>query len=240
VHPPPNAQQQKEELQKKEEARRDEQERRDLEQQLQAFDAYEFYGSLEQWANHPIPSPIKQTIHLSPLRQKVISLQPMPLSRKELVGLRRISSDSGRLLYLLRAINHRGMECPYVHQLHRLCLEKAIEKCNRLAFAGVEYTKSPGICARLAQFFNMGHLSSMKRDLQFFKSRLETILIMCRHEEFAQDLIHLRRAVTHRTDMLMNIDQAPQGVAPQREEAHKSPKAMVRMAPSSSGFGDQK
>jgi hypothetical protein len=207
VHPPPNAQQQREELQKKEEARREEQDRRSLEVQFQAFDAHGFYEALEGWATYPIPQPIQQTIHLTPLRQKVIMQQPMPLSRKELFDLRRISSDCARLLYLLRAINQRGIECPYVHQQHRPSLEKAIEKCDRLKTARQEYNKGFGMWARFAQLLNKSHLDSMKKDLDFFKTRLEAVLMMCRHEEFAQDLMHIRRAVTYRTGLLLSPNE---------------------------------
>jgi hypothetical protein len=223
VHPPPNAQQQREELQKKEESRREEQDRRNLEVQLQAFDAHEFYGTLESWTSYPVPKPIRQTIHLTPLRQKAVLRQPIPLSRKELSDLRKISSDCARLLYLLRAIDQRGIECPYVHQQYRSSLEKAIEKCDRLKTAGQDYSKTPGMWARCAQLFNKTHLDMMKKDLDFFKSRLEAILIMCRHEEFAQDLKHIRRAVTYRTGLLLNSSEQ-QG----RERQVSGPRPVVK------------
>lgn len=231
MHPPPNAQQQREELQRREEARREEQERRNLETQLQTFDAYEFYGALDSWTTNPVPPPVRQTIHLTPLRQKVIMQQPLPLSRKELVDLRRLSSDCARLLYLLRAIDQRGIECPYVHQMHRPSLEKAIEKCDRLKAAGQEYTKSSGMWARFAQLFNRVHLDTMRRDLDFFKSRLEAILMMCRHEEFAQDLMHIRRAVTYRTGLLLNPGESP--LRDRQAASRPAARSTPRMAPSS-------
>lgn len=191
-------------MQRREETRREEEARRNLEVALQAFDAYSFYAALENWANTAVPQPVSHTIHLTPLRQKVIMRQPLPLSRKELYDLRHLSSDCGRLLYLLRAIDQRGMECPYVHQQHRLCLEKAIEKCDQIKNAGEEYLKGQGFWARFVQLLNRAHLEVMKKDIDFFKGRLEAVLIMCRHEEFAQDLLHLRRAVTYRTGQLLN------------------------------------
>jgi hypothetical protein len=204
VHPPPNAQQQREEQQRKEETRREEQERRNLEAQLHAFDAYEFYATLENWADHPVPEPISQIVRLTPLRQKVVMHQPLPLSRRELNDLQKLSSYCSRLLYLLRAIDRRGIECPYVHQQHRSCIEKAIEKCERLKNAGQEYTKGQGMWARFSQLLNRVHLDSMHKDVGSFKSVLEAVLIMCRHEAFAQDLLHIRRAVTYRTGVLLN------------------------------------
>ncbi len=227
MHPPPNAQQQREELQKKEEARREEQERRNLETQLQSFDAYEFYEALENWVSNPIPKPIRQTVHLTPLRQKVVMQQPLPLSRNELNDLRKLSSDCARLLYLLRAIDQRGIECPYVHQVNRPRLEKGIEKCDCLKAAGHEYTKTSGMWARFSQLLNKAHLDAMKKDLDFFKSRLEAVLMMCRHEEFAQDLMHIRRAVTYRTGMLLNPSEgATKGRA--ASSARPGPKSVPR------------
>jgi hypothetical protein len=221
---------------KREEARREEQDRRTIEEQVQAFDAYQFYGAIESWASQPIPQPIQRTIHLTPLRQKVIQQQPLPVSRKELTDLRKVSSDCARLLYLLRAIDQRGMECPYVHCQHRTSLEKAIEKCDRLKSAGQDYYKSPGMWARFAQLFNKAHLDSMKKDVDFFKSRLEAVLMMCRHEEFAQDLLHIRRAVTYRTGLLLNSNEPPtRGREGQGSGPRPAAKGMPRISSPASG-----
>ncbi len=209
MHPPPNVQQQREELQRKEEARRDELERKNLENQIRSFDAHELYGAIEGWVNRPIPKPIPKTIRLTPLRQKVIMRQPAPLTRKELNEMRRLSSDCARLLYLLRAIDQRGIECPYVHQLHRSSLEKAIEKCDRLKAAGSSYSNGKGFFEKFFQIFSETHVDSMKKDVDFFKSRLEAILMMCRHEEFARDLMQIRRSVTCRSGE-MKSSEAPQ------------------------------
>lgn len=209
MHPPPNAQQQREELQKREEARREEQERRKLEAQIQEFDAYEFYESVEGWASQPVPMPVRKTVQQTPLRRTIVMQQPLPVSRKELVDLRRLSSDCARLLYILRAIDQRGIECPYVHQVRRPTIEKALDKCDRLRVAEENYKNRPGIGARFAKLFNKGHLDAIKRDVEFFKSRLEAILMMCRHEEFAQDLMHIRRAVTYRTGLLLKPGEQP-------------------------------
>ncbi len=235
MHPPPNALQQREEMLKREESRREEQERRSLEVQLRTFDAHDFYDSLENWASQPVPSPVRQTIRLTPLRQKTIVQQPLPLSRKELADLRKLSSDCTRLLYLLRAIDQRGIECPYVHQVHRRSLERAIEKCDRLQVAEQEYGNRTGIKAFFAQLFQKAHLVAIRRDLDFFKSRLESMLTMCRHEEFAQELMHVRRPVTYRagsvltpTDPQGRGHQANTSKAPARAQPRASMLSLLR------------
>ena len=203
MHPQPNTQQLREEQQRKEEARRDEQERRTLETQLRTFDAHGFYQAIEVWANHPIPSPVRQIIQLTPLRQKVMMHQPLPLTRSDLNHVRKLSSDCVRLLTLLRAIDQRGMECPCVHRMYRANLEKAVDKCARLKEARENHKKRRGLLAWCSYLLNGLHLDAMAKDLDFFQSRLEAILMICRHEEFAQDLVHLRRAVTYRTGLLL-------------------------------------
>ena len=198
MHPQPNAQQMREEVQKKEEARREEQERAQLESQLRAFDAYSFYDAIESWAARPIPSPVPQIIQLTPLRRKVIMHQPMPLTRRELREVRKLSDECVRLLTLLRVVSQRGVECPYIHRLHRIGLEKAIAKCSRLKAAGKGYVRDRGFFAWCLHLLNALHLSAMTREVGLFQNRLEAVLVMCRHEEFASDLMNLRREVSRR------------------------------------------
>jgi hypothetical protein len=232
VHPQPSAQQMREETQRKEETRREEQERQQLESQLRAFDAYSFYGGIETWAVHPIPAPIPQTIRLTPLRRKVIMRQPMPLTRNELQDIRRLSNDCVRLLALLRAIDQRGMECPYIHCLHRSELERAIDKCIRLKVARQNYVRGRGVVAWCIHVLNGLHLDAMKREADLFQSRLEAVLMMCRHEEFAHDLVNLRREVTYRTGLLLKSGEAsPNGRSRQQVAASPPVRAVPRGVP---------
>ena len=200
MHPQPNAQQQRDEVQKKDEMRREEQERTNLESQVREFDAYEFYASMNAWAKSPVPGPVPRTIRLTPLKKRIIMRQPIPLARPELREMQRLSSECGRLLYLLRAIDQKGLECPYVHQLNRGSLEKAVEKCRQLNEAGTSYMNGRGVLSRLFHLFSGIGVASLKKDVASFKNRLEAILMICRHEEFARDLMQLRRVVTSRTE----------------------------------------
>ena len=232
MHPQPSAQQAREETQRKEEARREEQERRQLESQLRAFDAYSFYGSIETWAAHPIPSPIAQTIRLTPLRRKVIMHQPMPLTRSEVGDIRRLSDNCVRLLALLRAIEQRGIECPYIHCLHRPELEKAIDKCTRLKVARQNYVRGRGVFAWCVHVLNGLHLDVMRREIDLFQSRLEAVLMMCRHEEFAHDLVNLRREVSYRTGILLKPSEAPKNGPGRQQISTKAPlRAVPKIAP---------
>ena len=198
MHPQPSAQQTREELQKKEEALREEQERRQLEARLRAFDSYAFYENVESWADRSIPSPIPKTIRLTPLRRKVIMHQPMPLTRSEVGEIKELSEDCVRLLALLRAVDRLGVECPYIHRLHRIGLEKAIDKCVRIKIARKNYGRDRGVFAWCVHVLNGLHLDAMRRETDLFQNRLEAILVMCRHEEFAQDLMNLRREFSYR------------------------------------------
>lgn len=196
---PQHPQLQREEQMKREEARKDELERSNLESLLREFDSLSFYESLERWGKAPIPQPVRQRVQVTLLRQKEIAHQPMPISRKELFDLRKLSSESARLLYLLRAAEQKGMECPYIHQQNKQILEKALSKCERLREAGELYLSGKGFFARLGQLFNLLHMDAAKRDINSFKNKLEAVLLMCRHQEFAQDLIKLRRSASDYT-----------------------------------------
>jgi hypothetical protein len=198
VHPQPSAQQPREEAKKKEEALREEEERRRLDVRLRDFDAYSFYENMEVWADYPVPPPFPQMIRLTPLRRKVIMHQPIPLTRNELREIRRLSEECVKLLSLLRAVDQLGMECPYIHRLHRSGLEKAIDKCVRIKIAQKNYIGDRGVFAWLWHILNGLHLSAMRREVHLFQERLEAILVMCRHEEFAHDLMNLRREFSYR------------------------------------------
>lgn len=191
---PTTPQQQREELQKREEARREEKERLHLEEQLRDFDAHSFYEKLTSWTDSPMPQPERRSVNVTPLRQTTVLQQPLPVSRNDLQEIRKISSHSGRLLALLRAIDQKGIECPYVHQQYRETLEKALEKCDRLNEAGSKYLTGKGLIAWFGRLMNKLHLRSARKDIEFFKDRLEALLMMCRHQEFAQDLVKLRQA----------------------------------------------
>lgn len=224
VHPQ-HPQLQREEQMKRDEARKDELERSNLESLLRDFDSLSFYESLEQWEKIPIPQPVRQRVQVTLLRQKEISHQPLPISRKELFDLRKLSSESARLLYLLRAAEQKGMECPYIHQQNKQILERALSKCEKLREAGERYLSGKGFFARLGQLINFLHIDSVKRDVNSFRNKLEAVLLMCRHQEFAQDLIKLRRVAsdyTVRTPVAPTSRRAPatkQTVArPQQEQ----------------------
>lgn len=193
---PMNPQMQREELIKKEEAKREEIEKRNLEALLRDFDSLAFYESLERWEKKPIPQPVRQQVQVTLLRQKAVYHQPLPLLRKELYDVRKLSSESARLLYLLRAADQKGVESPYIHQQNKEILEKAVAKCEKIKDASEKYMSDSGFFARIGQLFNLLHMDSVKKDIESFKNKLEAVLLMCRHQEFAQDLIKLRRAAS--------------------------------------------
>lgn len=209
---PPNPQQQREEVLRKEESRKDEQERRQLESLLWDFDALDFYEKLSAWGKAPIPQPVPHEVRVTPLRQKIVMYQPLPLSRRELSDLRKLSRESARLLYLLRALDQRGMECPYIHQQNKQILENVLEKCERLKAAGKNYMEGRGLWARLTQLLNKIHVDAIKKDAESFKNKIEAVLLMCRHQEFAQDLKTLRSAMSSYS-IQMPTSQQPVAVA---------------------------
>jgi len=209
MHPPPNPNQQRDDFLRKEQDRREESVRRDLEQRLSDFDAHSFYHSLESWVSVPIPKPVPYSVRLTPLKQKVVLYQPVPITRKELSKMRRISVSCAVLISLLRSVEQRGLECPYIHQINRRSLEAAIEKCRHLREARDRYFRRRGFWARFGQLLNSPHMASLKRDTEVFSKRLEALLMICRHEEFAQDLMRLRQAVTSRSDLTKGYKTSP-------------------------------
>jgi hypothetical protein len=233
VHPPPTTQQQREELQRKEDARREEQDRKNVEAQLSAFDAHEFYDAIEGWTKKPIPRPIQKRVRLTPLKTKVIMRQPIPLTGRDLNEMHKLSTECARLLYLLRAIDQRGIECPYVHQVSRPSLEKALDKCQRLEDAGMQYAKNRGILSRLWRMFSGTSVEAMKKDIDSFRNRLEAVLTMCRHEEFARDLMQIRKTVTGRSSVSQQASEPLPNPTKQGGGSRSMPRGMsVVRAPS--------
>ncbi len=209
---------------KKEEARKEEQEKRNLEQELMDFDAHAFYDRLLAWAEKEIPKPYKRTLHVSLFRIKQVLWQPLPLTRADEKELLSVSTATGKVLSLLRRIDQKGLECPYVHQVNKAILEQAVDKCDRLKEASGKYLQTKGLLARISQFFHKNHVLSALKDVEYLKRRLESIIVMCRHQEFAQDLMRLRREVTFRTGNILK-DEAPSPAAAAR------PKSEIRRAP---------
>ena len=200
MHPPPNAQQQREEQLRKEEARREENERRSLEADLRTFDSHRFYETLDQWTVISVPQQVPRTIHVTPFKQKTIMIQPLPINRRDLNDMRKLSYDCSRLVGLLRATDQRGVEYPYIHLAYRALLERAIAKCAQLHVARELYSKSVrGFWNQLGRLLNISFLDAAKKDIEIFKQRLEALLMMSRHQEFVDDLVRLRRSVTYRT-----------------------------------------
>lgn len=227
MHPIPNAQQQREEQLRREEDRREEKERQQLEAELRNFDAHRFYDALERWTSIPIPRPIPRTVHVTPFRQKVIMIQPLPISRWDLNEMRQLSNDCSRLVGLLRTIDQRGIEYPYIHVVYRGLMEKAIEKCLHLHAAREQYTQSSrGVWGQLGRLLNISLLDAAKKDIEKFKQRLEVLLMMTRHQEFLSDLIRLKRSVTYRTGALLD-----QGEVVSAQSRNQAPRQSGRVAP---------
>ncbi len=208
---------------RKEESRREEQEKRAIENDLRDFDAHGFYDKLLVWSEKEIVKPYKRTLHINPFRVKQVLWQPMPLTRNDIRELEKLSTVTAQLLSLLRLADQKGLECPYIHQLNRQVLEKAIHMCDRLKDATTKYLEAKGFFAWIHHLFNRSNAENSLRDLEYFRRRLEAISMMCHHQEFAQDLIRLRREVTYRTGNILKDDSnAPQ---PARMPVRRAPRA---------------
>jgi len=201
-------QQQKEDPVKKEKALREEREKRLLEIQIREFDANAFYESLLRWMDTPLPQPIVKAVRVTPLRQKTMIHQPLPISRKGLNDLRKISANTARLISLLHAIEVKGVECPYIHQQYRRHLEQAIQRCRQLQEARVRYKQGKGFWMLLRRLLNKLHLDSVQHDVSFFQRRLEALLLFCRHQEFAHDLQHLNRMYSSRSNATVKAEKS--------------------------------
>jgi hypothetical protein len=228
VHPPPNAQQQRDEQLRKDETRREENERRILESELRAFDAHRFYETLEQWTAILVPKQVPHTVHVTPFRQKVIMTQPLPISRRDLNDMRKLSYDCSRLIGLLRAIDQKGVEYPYIHLAYRTLLECAIAKCVQLHAARELYSRTVrGFWNQLGRLLNLSFLDAARKDIETFRQRLEALLMMSRQQGFVEDLVRLRRSVTYRTGAL--LDQ--QELVAAQPKSNASPVPRQRQTP---------
>lgn len=212
AHPPsvhtPN---QMRDEQRKEEVRKEELERKNLEDELLSFDAHDFYENVHEWALRPVTKPVRRSQHISWLNNGPNEFQPLPVAQTEFSHLHRLASWSSRLLALLKSAEQRGLGCPYVHQVHKETLESAIRKCKDIQAAVQRFQSSSGMTARLLYLLHRGYIVSLSDEVKNFLNRLEAILLICRHEEFAQDLVRLRRAVTYRTGYILGPDSSDAG-----------------------------
>jgi len=103
-----------------------------------------------------------------------------------------------------------------VHQVHKETLELAIQKCRDIQAAVQRFHSSSGMTARLLYLLHRGYINSLSEEIKIFLNRLEAVLLICRHEEFAQDLVRLRRAVTYRTGYVLGPESSD-GVIPPKK-----------------------
>ena len=211
VHTPPQVRDEH----KKEEAKREELERRTLESDLLNFDAHDFYDRLEKWSLRPVPQPVYRYNQISWNKKEPNMFQPIPISRAEFPSLRSLSSLASTLLALLKSAEEKGLSCPYVHQLNKETLEVTIRKCQDLQKAIERFRAGSGMVSRLLLLLHNGYIHVLSDEVKKFLSRLEAIFLICRHEEFAQDLVRLRRAVTYRTGYILG---------PEIDDSHALPK----------------
>ncbi len=207
--------------QRKEE-KREEQEKRLLEQELLDFDAYAFYEKIGAWSTLPIPKPYKRSIHVGLFRVKQVLWQPLPLTKIEERELRALSIVTGKVLALLRRVDEKGLECPYIHQVNKEVLEAAIYRCDQLKEASLKYLSTRGFFARLSQIFYRSHMLTSIKDIEFFKRRLESIAMICKHQEFTQDLLRIKREVTFRTGNVLK-DPTPPAPVKNKPSFFKAP-----------------
>ena len=195
--------------QRREEAKREEFERKSIEDELLSFDSHEFYSQLQEWAEKAVPQPQHNPAKIYWLKRKQSDFQPVPVPRLEFAAVHVLSTKTLRLLSLLRSAEQKGIGCPYVHQVNKEILEKAIEKCKEIQKAIVRCHSHSSAVGRLLYLLHRGYLSTLSTEIERFLSRLEAIFLICRHEEFAQDLMRLRRAVTYRTGYVLGTEEAP-------------------------------
>lgn len=220
IHTPPNPQIREGQL--REEARRDEQERKRLEEEVFDCDAYSFYDSLSTWALRVVPKPVQGAVHITLLKKRPTAYQPLPVSRAEYRVLYSLSQKAARLVKLLKALEQKGLDCPYVHQLNKPVLEQALAKCEEIKKALIRFNTCSGMVAKLLYLLHRSYVYTLEIELSKFSSRLEAIILMSRHAEFAQDLVRLRRAVTYRTGYVLGPDGA-QGSSPKQVLPPRSP-----------------
>lgn len=198
-----NPNQQVRDEQKREEMRREELEKRRVEEELHGFNAHAFYEALERWISIPIPAPVQSKQHIFILKKHTTSFQPVPIPRAEFRNLYALSVRSGQLLQLLRVAEQKGFECPYIHQVNKDTLERAIQKCHDLKQAISRFKEASGMVSRLLHLLHGSYVQVLWREVERLHNRLEAVFLLSRQAEFTQDLVNLRRAVTYRTGYVL-------------------------------------
>ena len=208
AHPPTihNPNQQAREDQRREEGRREELEKRRVEEEIHNFDAYDFYDQLERWIAIPIPPPVTKDNHISIFKKNPTSFQPIPVTRLEFRFLYALSKKTATILQLLRLAEQKGFECPYIHQINKELLERAVQKCEALEKAIVRFKRTSGMVSRLLHLLHGSYARILEREVLRFRNRLESVFLLGRQAEFTQDLVKLRRAVTYRTGYVLGPD----------------------------------
>ncbi len=197
----------------KRDEKREENERRLVEQQLLEFDSHSFYDNLNAWTEKPCPKPEHQDVRVSLLRKKDALVQPLPIARHQMLELRRLSRGTLKLLRLLRSIDQKGIECPYVHTQNKKNIELAAKKCLELLEGASRYRSSRGFVNLIKRVFHGLFLSRAAKEIEYFKIRLESLLLFCRHQEFAREISSLSHAMSYQ-----NLDTQP---TPQKNQVAK-------------------
>lgn len=177
-------------------------ERQLLQQQLAEFDAYGFYERLTDWA------------HTS---QKVAG--KVPIGKGDLFDVRLLSRHSMYLLRLLRAIDHKGLECPFIHTGNKDNVEKATKKCRELLEDAKQFKSKNGFLNRLKGLLHHLHLMRASKEIEYFKARLEALLVFYRHQEFSRELSQLHQVMFYR-----NLEEKPAQSSTKPKKASRSRK----------------
>ncbi len=211
----------------KKEDKKEELERRLLEAQLYDFDSHALYDRIAVWVQKPIVKPIHHDLRVS-LTQKVDTLiQPLPITRDELEEVKKLSKWTLQLLQMLRSIDQKGMEYPYVHIDNRKNLEAASKRAKELLDSINRFKNAHGIAARLKYLLHFVHVTRAETDIKQFKTRLDALMLLCQHQAFARELTKMNFAMSYK-----NLDPAPvqnqtqtptrRGEAPRREAGRGS------------------
>lgn len=189
--------------QKRDEARREELEKRRIEEELHAFDSHGFYAAIDSWLRKPVVQPVQSKRSVGFFGKQASSYQPLPVPRAEFRELYSLSKQTAYLLSLLKGAEHRGFECPYIHQANKEALERAMKKCGELKEALSRFHDSSTMVAKLLYLLHGSYARVLGREIERFFYRLEALFLLCRQAEFAQDLVKIRRAVTYRTGYVL-------------------------------------
>lgn len=181
------------------EDKKDEIEKRMLQQQLMDFDSYGFYDRLLGWANKAPPKPIAKNQRVSMFRTRGTLVQPVPVTRMDVLELRRLSRGTLQLLQLLRAIDQKGLECPNVHISNKKNVEIAAKKCIELLAAAQRFKSGKGLLLKLKRMMASLYLNKAAKEIEYFKIRLEALLLFCRHQEFAREITELNHAMSYQS-----------------------------------------